>query len=110
MERFKEKKPDVVMALREVCDAIYQAAANLKVMREICAGFLTHKTPIVRIQVTLFLAQCFTHETTTKSSSSEKILMLYLPPLMKVNKLKNVFKFILFYFFLIVDNIMINRI
>jgi cytoskeleton-associated protein 5 len=82
MERFKEKKPNVIDALRKACDAIY-TTTNLDAIQEICVRLLAHKTPIVRQQVALFLAHCFAMSN-APSSISSKLLMLYLPPLLKV--------------------------
>lgn len=81
MERFKEKKQNIVDALREACDAIYPST-NLEAIQEMCAGYLAHKTPVVRQQVALFLTRCFAMSTQT--TLPKKILKLYLPPLIKV--------------------------
>ena len=81
MERFKEKKQNVVDALREACDAIYPST-NLEAIHETAVGFLGHKTPVVRQQVALFLARCFAMSTQT--TLPKKVLKLYLPPLLKV--------------------------
>lgn len=85
MERFKEKKNDVVNALREACDAIYPST-NLQDIQEICVGYLAHKTPVVRQQVSLFLARCF--RMASKTSLTQKTLSLYLPPLIKVKEMR----------------------
>lgn len=82
MERFKEKKQNIVDAMREACDAIYPST-NLEAIQEMCAGFLAHKTPVVRQQVALFLARCFAMS--TQATLPKKILKLYLPPLIKVS-------------------------
>jgi cytoskeleton-associated protein 5 len=81
MERFKEKKQNVVDALREACDAIYQST-NLETIGELTIACLAHKTPVVRIQVALFLVRCFLMSTTT--TLPKKVLKLYLPSLIKV--------------------------
>lgn len=80
MERFKEKKQNVVDALREACDAIYPST-NLEVIQEVTIGFLGHKTPVVRQQVALFLAKCFAMSTQT--TLPKKVLKVYLVPLLK---------------------------
>lgn len=90
MERFKEKKQNVVDALREACDAIYPST-NLEAISEMCVAFLGHKTPVVRQQVALFLTRCFAMSTQT--TLPKKVLKLYLPPLVKVNNIP----FLLFY-------------
>lgn len=81
MERFKEKKQNVVDALREACDAVYPST-NLEAIQEMCVGYLAHKTPVVRQQVALFLVRCFAMS--TQATLPKKILKLYLPPLIKV--------------------------
>ena len=58
MDRFKEKKQNIVEALREACDAIYPST-NLENISETAIANLAHKTPVVRQQVALFLARCF---------------------------------------------------
>lgn len=83
MERFKEKKQNVVDALREALDAIYPST-NLENISETSVAFLAHKTPVVRQQVALFLARCFTMSTQT--TLPKKVLKLYLAPLTKVKK------------------------
>jgi cytoskeleton-associated protein 5 len=80
MERFKEKKQNIVDAMREACDAIYPST-NLEVLQETCCTLLAHKTPVVRQQVALFLAKCFAMSDLT--SLPKKLLKLYLPPLLK---------------------------
>ncbi|CAF0735545.1 unnamed protein product [Brachionus calyciflorus] len=80
MEKFKEKKQNIVDALREACDAIYPST-NLEVINEVCIALLAHKTPVVRQQVALFLARCFAMSTQT--SLPKKVLKLYIPPLIK---------------------------
>lgn len=84
MERFKEKKQNVVDALREACDAIYPST-NLEAISEMCVAFLAHKTPVVRQQVALFLTRCFAMSTQT--TLPKKVLKLYLPALVKVNNI-----------------------
>ncbi len=80
MERFKEKKQNVVDALREACDAIYPST-NLEAIQEMCLGFLAHKTPVVRQQIALFLARCFAMS--TQNTLPKKVLKAYLPALVK---------------------------
>ena len=90
MERFKEKKQNVVDALREACDAIYPST-NLEAISEMCVAFLGHKTPVVRQQVALFLTRCFAMSTQT--TLPKKVLKLYLPPLVKVNNIPYFYSF-----------------
>ena len=84
MERFKERKQNVVGALREACDAFYPST-DLDAIQEICVGLLSHKTPVVRQQVSLFLARSFARSYPhQRSSLPPQNLMLFLPPLIKV--------------------------
>ncbi len=80
MDRFKEKKQNIVEALREACDAIYPST-NLENISETAIANLAHKTPVVRQQVALFLARCFAM--CTQTTLPKKVLKLYLPPLVK---------------------------
>ena len=80
MEKFKEKKTNIVEALREACDAIYPST-TLEAICETCIGLLAHKTPVVRQHVALFLAKCFAMSTQT--SLPKKVLKQYIPPLIK---------------------------
>jgi cytoskeleton-associated protein 5 len=80
MERFKEKKQNIVDAMREACDAIYPAT-NLEQIQECCCTFLAHKTPCVRQHVALYLARCFAMAEV--ATFPKRILKLYLPPLLK---------------------------
>lgn len=82
MERFKEKKQNIVDAMREACDAIYPST-SLEAIQEMAVGFLAHKTPVVRQQVALFLARCFAM--CTQATLPKKLLKLYLSPLVKVS-------------------------
>lgn len=83
MDRFKEKKQNIVDALREALDALYMST-NLENIAETAIANLGHKTPVVRQQVALFLARCFAMSTQT--TLPKKVLKLYLPPLTKVIK------------------------
>jgi cytoskeleton-associated protein 5 len=78
MERFKEKKQNVIDALREALDAIYPST-TLENISEAAVPILGHKSPVVRQQVAMFLAKCF-----AMSPLPKKVLKLYLTPLIKV--------------------------
>ncbi len=80
LERFKEKKQNIVDAMREACDAIYPST-NLEAIQEVCCNMLGHKTPVVRQQVALFLAKCFAMA--EMATFPKKVLKLYLPPFLK---------------------------
>ena len=85
MERFKEKKQNVVDALREALDAIYPST-TLENISEAAIANLGHKTPVVRQQVAMFLAKCFAMSTQT--TLPKKILKIYLAPLIKVKMIQ----------------------
>ena len=58
LEKFKEKKVNVVAALAEAADAIY-SCIGIEGIQEDCLATLQHKTPNVVIQTAIFLARCF---------------------------------------------------
>ncbi|CAF0721167.1 unnamed protein product [Adineta steineri] len=80
LDRFREKKTNVIEALRETCDAVYPST-NLDPLSEVAVAVLAHKTPIVRQCTEQFLTKCFAMATQT--TLPKKVLKLYLPPLIK---------------------------
>ena len=58
LEKFKEKKVNVVNALAEAADAIY-SCIGIEGIQEDCLAMLQHKTPNVVIQTALLLARSF---------------------------------------------------
>ena len=58
LEKFKEKKLNVVTALRECVDAVYPIL-GIEAVQEDCLAALKHKTPPVRSETASFLARCF---------------------------------------------------
>ncbi|CAF2625523.1 unnamed protein product [Rotaria sp. Silwood2] len=80
LDRFREKKPNVIEALRETCEASYPGT-NLEQMSEIAVAALAHKTPIVRQCTQQFLTKCFAMATQT--TLPKKVLKIYLPALIK---------------------------
>ena len=80
LERFKEKKQNVIDTMREACDALYPST-NLDAIYETINGFLAHKTPCVRQQVALFMVRCFAMA--TQATLPKKTLKSYLTPLIK---------------------------
>ncbi|CAF1510112.1 unnamed protein product, partial [Adineta ricciae] len=82
LDRFREKKTNVIEALRETCDAAYPGT-NLEQMAETVIVTLAHKTPIVRQCTQQFLTKCFAMATQT--TLPKKVLKIYLPPLIKVH-------------------------
>ena len=58
LEKFKEKKLNVVTALRDCVDALYPIL-GVEAVQEDCLAALKHKTPTVRSETAAFLARCF---------------------------------------------------
>ncbi|XP_053304724.1 cytoskeleton-associated protein 5 isoform X2 [Spea bombifrons] len=64
LEKFKEKKPQVVQALQEAIDAIF-LTTTLQNISEDVLGVMDNKNPAIKQQTSLFLARSFRHCTTT---------------------------------------------
>nr|XP_018670649.1 cytoskeleton-associated protein 5-like [Ciona intestinalis] len=80
LERFKEKKPNVVAALQEAIDAVF-ATTNLAAILETIIEFLAHKNPAIRAQTGLFLSRALLK---TKSSVLNKAtIKTIVAPLLK---------------------------
>jgi len=58
LEKFKEKKPNVVAALQEAADGLY-SCIGIENIQEDCLANLKHKTPTVVTETAKFLARCF---------------------------------------------------
>jgi cytoskeleton-associated protein 5 len=58
LEKFKEKKTNVVSALVEAIDALFPVM-NIEGVQEDCLAALKHKTPTVISETAKFLARCF---------------------------------------------------
>ncbi|XP_030764641.1 protein mini spindles isoform X1 [Sitophilus oryzae] len=71
LEKFKEKKQNVVMAIREGIDATY-LTTNLEAILEDVLESLNNKNPSVKSETSLFLARSFTK--TQPSSVNKKLL------------------------------------
>ncbi|CAL1547332.1 unnamed protein product [Lymnaea stagnalis] len=80
LEKFKEKKQAVVVALREAIDASYQSI-NLEVIIEDTVAALDNKNPSIKMETALFLARCFSR--CTHGSLPKKMLKAYVTPLLK---------------------------
>ncbi|CAF1056931.1 unnamed protein product [Didymodactylos carnosus] len=80
LDRFREKKTNVVDALRETCDVCYPGT-NLDQMSEMMMSVLSHKTPCVRQYTQQFLTKCFAMATTT--TLPKKVLKIYMQALIK---------------------------
>uniref|UniRef100_T1HV74 TOG domain-containing protein n=1 Tax=Rhodnius prolixus TaxID=13249 RepID=T1HV74_RHOPR len=57
-ERFKEKKPNIVTALRDAVDAVYLSTSLEQVLEDVIS-YLRNKNPNVKTEVAFFLARCF---------------------------------------------------
>ncbi|KAM4618375.1 cytoskeleton-associated protein 5 [Polymixia lowei] len=60
LEKFKEKKPQVVQALQEAIDAIF-FTTTLQNLSEDILGVMDNKNPSIKQQASLFLARAFRH-------------------------------------------------
>ncbi|KAM7363198.1 msps cytoskeleton-associated protein 5 isoform 2-T4 [Cochliomyia hominivorax] len=80
LEKFKEKKANVVSALREAIDAIYPST-NLEAMQEQIVESLGNKNPSVKSETASFLARAFAR--TQPASINKKLLKLLLTTLIK---------------------------
>ena len=58
LEKFKEKKPNVVAALVEAIDALYNCI-GIEAVQEDVLEALKHKTPSVNAETAKFLARAF---------------------------------------------------
>ncbi|CAF1153386.1 unnamed protein product [Rotaria sordida] len=80
LDRCREKKTNVIEALREACEAAY-LATTLEQFSEVAVILLAHKTPIVRQCTQQFLTKCFSMA--TQITLPKKTLKIYLLPLIK---------------------------
>lgn len=80
LEKFKEKKTNVVQALREAIDAIYPAT-NLEAILEDVIAALANKNPAVKTETALFLTRSFTK--TLPTVLNKKLLKAYVTTLLK---------------------------
>ncbi|KAK3536056.1 hypothetical protein QTP70_026011 [Hemibagrus guttatus] len=60
LEKFKEKKPQVVQALQEAIDAVF-LTTNLQNISEDVLAVMDNKNPSIKQQASLFLARSFRH-------------------------------------------------
>nr|CAB55772.1 microtubule associated protein [Drosophila melanogaster] len=80
LEKFKEKKPNVVTALREAIDAIY-ASTSLEAQQESIVESLANKNPSVKSETALFIARALTR--TQPTALNKKLLKLLTTSLVK---------------------------
>ncbi|XP_075735829.1 cytoskeleton-associated protein 5-A-like isoform X1 [Rhipicephalus microplus] len=80
LEKFKEKKQNVVTALREALDNAFQAT-NLEAILENVTGALSNKNPQIKAETTLFLARVFSKS--TPALLNKKLLKALVTSLLK---------------------------
>ncbi|CAL8357879.1 unnamed protein product [Lota lota] len=80
LEKFKEKKPQVVQALQEAIDAIF-LTTTLQNLSEDIVGVMDNKNPSIKQQASLFLARAFRH--CTQASLSKSVLKPFCAALIK---------------------------
>ncbi|XP_066599618.1 protein mini spindles isoform X2 [Prorops nasuta] len=79
-EKFKEKKQNVVHALKEAADALFPSI-NIEVMLDDTLAALENKNPSVKAETAAYLARCFAH--TPPASLNKKLLKSYTGALLK---------------------------
>lgn len=80
MEKFKEKKPNVVAALRDAIDAIYPLT-SLEAMQEDLLEALNNKNPSVKSETASFIARALTK--TQPAALNKKLLKTFVVALLK---------------------------
>ncbi|XP_037791590.1 cytoskeleton-associated protein 5-like [Penaeus monodon] len=80
LEKFKEKKVNVVTALRDTIDAVFQAT-NIEAIQETVSGALANKNPQVKAETAAFLSRAFCYCTPTVFN--KKLLKVYVADLVK---------------------------
>lgn len=81
LEKFKEKKTNVVAALREAIDAIYPSANLEAIMEDMLAAF-ENKNPSIKAESSLFLARALCH--TQPAAFNKKLIKAYVAGLLKL--------------------------
>ncbi|XP_026736168.1 protein mini spindles isoform X2 [Trichoplusia ni] len=81
LEKFKEKKTNVVTALREAIDAIYPCTNLEAIMEDMLAAF-DNKNPSIKAESSLFLARALCH--TQPSAFNKKLIKAYVGGLLKL--------------------------
>jgi cytoskeleton-associated protein 5 len=80
LDKFREKKTNVVQALKEATDAVYNTT-TLEAVSEACIAGLDHKTPSVKAETAAFIARCFAK--CTPVTLPKKLLKLFVTALLK---------------------------
>ncbi|KAL0879509.1 hypothetical protein ABMA27_003252 [Loxostege sticticalis] len=81
LEKFKEKKTNVVAALREAIDAIYPCTNLENIMEDMLAAF-DNKNPSIKAESALFLARALCH--TQPAAFNKKLIKAYVAGLLKL--------------------------
>ncbi|CAD0203565.1 unnamed protein product [Chrysodeixis includens] len=81
LDKFKEKKTNVVTALREAIDAIYPCTNLEAIMEDMLAAF-DNKNPSIKAESSLFLARALCH--TQPTAFSKKLIKAYVGGLLKL--------------------------
>uniref|UniRef100_A0A2A4JNE8 TOG domain-containing protein n=1 Tax=Heliothis virescens TaxID=7102 RepID=A0A2A4JNE8_HELVI len=81
LEKFKEKKTNVVTALREAIDAIYPCTNLEAIMEDMLAAF-DNKNPSIKAESSLFLARALCH--TQPTAFGKKLVKAYVGGLLKL--------------------------
>ncbi|KAL4713510.1 hypothetical protein ACJJTC_010495 [Scirpophaga incertulas] len=81
LEKFKEKKANVVAALRETIDAIYPCTNLEAIMEDMLAAF-ENKNPSIKAESALFLARALCH--TQPHAFGKKLIKAYVASLLKL--------------------------
>ncbi|XP_076471814.1 cytoskeleton-associated protein 5-like isoform X2 [Babylonia areolata] len=81
VEKFKEKKQNVVTALREASDAVYSTGVSLEALLEDLVGALDNKNPNIKAETALFLGRCFTR--CTQATLPKKMLKAFCTAFLK---------------------------
>ncbi|XP_042874347.1 cytoskeleton-associated protein 5-like isoform X2 [Penaeus japonicus] len=80
LEKFKEKKINVVTALRDAIDAVFQAT-NIEAIQETVGAALANKNPQVKAETAAFLSRAFCY--CTPAVFNKKLLKVYVTDLVK---------------------------
>ncbi|KAK3102168.1 hypothetical protein FSP39_009299 [Pinctada imbricata] len=80
LEKFKEKKPTVVQALREAIDEAYFATTLEAIVEDIVAA-LDNKNPQIKAETSQFLSRCFAKS--TMATLPKKLLKTFCTSLLK---------------------------
>uniref|UniRef100_A0A6Q2ZLY8 TOG domain-containing protein n=1 Tax=Esox lucius TaxID=8010 RepID=A0A6Q2ZLY8_ESOLU len=80
LEKFKEKKPQVVQALQEAIDAVFLTTTLQNISEDVLA-VMDNKNPSIKQQASLFLARSFRH--CTQATLPKSMLKAFCPAFLK---------------------------